>query len=365
MALVMPHKERLQRLQQELRERRVEAMLVTHLPNIRYLIGFTGTAGLLLVSVSECVFITDGRYDAQAHEEVKGAKVRIAPRRKSYFDVAVKLLKQSGAKAIGIESERLSVAQFDRLKEMLNGVRIRRLDGIVEEMRSVKDEAELKLMGEAIKVADAAYDFAISLIRPGITEREVALKIEQFIKSSGADGIAFDIIVASGYRSAMAHGVASNKAIERGDVVVLDFGAVCGGYHSDLTRTVAVGKADGRLRSIYSAVYEAQLSAIEGIQPGKTMKQIEALARKTLRRHGYERHFKHGIGHGVGLEIHELPSPKQSDGGLLQDGCVVTVEPGVYIEGVGGVRIEDMVLVKHGDCKVLTSAHKPNKLLVL
>lgn len=365
MSIRMPHEERLKGLQGELSAMRIDALLITHIPNIRYLVGFTGSSGILLVGHDECVFITDGRYDAQAHEEVSGAKVKIAPRRKSYFDVAADLLRRWGINVIGIEAERISVAQFERLKESLRKVKVRKLNGIVERMRSVKDEFELQLIRKAAKVADDAYEHALSLIRPGVKEREIALELERFIKSSGAEDISFGIIVASGYRSAMAHGIASDKAIERGDVVVLDFGAVCDGYHSDLTRTVAVGKADGKSRSIYSAVYEAQLAAIECVRSGKTMKQVEMVARKALRTSGYERYFKHGIGHGVGLEIHELPSPKQSDGGLMKAGCVVTIEPGIYVEGVCGVRIEDMVLVKQDGYEVLTSAQKQSELLVL
>ncbi|MCX7777176.1 MAG: Xaa-Pro peptidase family protein [Armatimonadota bacterium] len=365
MSALLPYEERLKKLQGELRAARIDAMLITYMPNIRYLVGFTGTSGILLVGTGECVFITDGRYDAQAHKEVKGAKVSIAPRRKSYFDVAANLLKRWGISSIGIESERMSVAQFERLKGLLYKVRVRKLDGVVERMRSVKDEVELQLIRRAAGVADAAYEYALSLIRPGVKEREVALELERFIKLSGAEDVSFDIIVASGYRSAMAHGVASDKVIEYGDVVVLDFGAVCDGYHSDLTRTVAIGKADRRGRSIYAAVYEAQIAAIEAVCSGRTMKQVEAAARKKLRLSGYERQFKHGIGHGVGLEIHELPSPKQSDGGLMQAGCVVTIEPGVYIEGFCGARIEDMVLVKQDGYELLTAAQKTSELLVL
>lgn len=365
MTIRMPYEERLKKLQDKFQQMRIDALLITHMPNIRYLVGFTGTSGILLVGRSECVFITDGRYDAQAHEEVKGAKVKIAPRRKSYFDVAASLLRRWGIGAIGIEAERISVAQFERLKGLLHKVKVRKLDGIVERMRSIKDEAELQFLRKAAGVADAAYEHALSVIRPGVKERDVALELERFIKSSGAEDISFDIIVASGYRSAMAHGIASDKVIERGDLVVLDFGAVCDGYHSDLTRTVAVGRADKMGRSIYSAVLRAQLAAIEEVRSGKTMKQVEAVARRELRSSGYERHFKHGIGHGVGLEIHELPSPKQSGGGLMEAGCVVTIEPGVYIEGVCGVRIEDMVLVKQDGCEVLTSAQKESELPVL
>jgi Xaa-Pro aminopeptidase len=357
------YEKRLDSLREAMREAGVDGMLVTHAPNIRYLIG-TRASGVLLVCHDESVFITDGRYDAQAHEEVKVAKVRITPRRKGYIEVAAKLLNRYGVRRLGIEAERMSVAQFDKLCDLIRGIKVHKLTSVVEQMRAVKDDEEIELLRKASAIASDALEYALSLIRPGVRERDVAIEVERFIKSSGAEDVAFKLIIASGYRSAMAHGEASEKTIEAGELVVIDLGAVFSGYHSDITRTVAVGKANKRQRDAYSAVLEAQLTAIEGVKPNRTMKQIESLARRKLRARGVERYFKHGIGHGVGLEIHELPSPK-GKGGQLCAGCVITVEPGIYFEGFGGVRIEDMVLVKQDGHEVLTRAQKPKELPVL
>ncbi|MFA4016645.1 MAG: hypothetical protein RUDDFDWM_001755 [Candidatus Fervidibacterota bacterium] len=360
----MVYERRLSRLREAMHEAGVDGMLITHAPNIRYLIA-TRASGVLFVCHDESVFITDGRYDAQAHEEVKVAKVRITPRRKGYFDVAARLLNKYGVRNLGVEAEHLSVAQFDRLCNLTRGIKLHKLSGVVEQMRAVKDDDEIELLRKASAIASDALEYALSLIRPGIRERDVAIEVERFIKSNDAEDVAFKLIVASGYRSAMAHGEASEKTIEAGELVVIDLGAVFSGYHSDITRTVAVGRANKKQRDAYAAVLEAQLTAIEGVKPNRTMKQIESLARRKLRVKGVERYFKHGIGHGVGLEIHELPSPKEKDGGLLRSGCVITVEPGIYFEGFGGVRIEDMVLVKQDGHEVLTRAQKPEELPVL
>jgi Xaa-Pro aminopeptidase len=356
---------RQKKLREYLATTRFDALLVSHLPNIRYLCGFTGSAGLLLIEEAGSVFFTDVRYDTQSRDEVKGAKVIIAP--KAVWNALVEWMKgrrkRSRGWTIGIEAEHLTVAEKKRLTDLLpSGQRLRNASTLVERMRMVKDEDELGLIRSAVRVGATLFERALEVLKPGVKEAEVAAEMEYAARRAGAEEMSFPTIIASGARSALPHGRATEQAIGAGGFVVCDFGVILAGYCSDQTRTVWVGAASGatgeEARDAYEAVREAQQAAIAAVRPGIRVAEVDLAARKVLRKTGLERYFTHSTGHGVGLEIHEAPRVAAGQRALLQAGMVITIEPGVYFPGKWGVRIEDMVAVTEGGCEVLTPTSK-------
>ncbi len=340
---------------------RIDALLISHLPNIRYLCGFTGSAGLLLEDDTQSFFFTDVRYDTQSREEVKGAKVVIAS--KAVFSALAESLgrrtKRRKGWAIAIESEHLTVAEKKKLGEALPaGFRLRDATAIVEAARMVKDDDELVLIRAAVQLGATLFDRVLEVLKPGIKESEVAAEMEYAARRAGAEEMSFPTIVASGARSALPHGRASSQVIAPNGFVVCDFGVILGGYCSDQTRTVWVGKPDKEARFAYDAVREAQEAAIAAVRPGATVGEVDAAARKVLRKVGLARYFTHSTGHGVGLEIHEAPRVAAGQTEVLRPGMVITIEPGVYFPGKWGIRIEDMVTVNEGGCEVLTPTRK-------
>jgi len=357
----MDHKGRQKKLRTALQSSRLELLLITHLPNIRYLCGFTGSAGALVMTPAKSVFFTDGRYTEQARAEVQGSRVVIA--RKSPIVAAGEWLSTHGKKrrpqTIGIEGEDLSVAERTRLAHSLGrGFRLREAPPLVEKARVVKDEDEINRLRAAVILGASLFDCALKTIRPGVKETEVAAEMEYAARRAGADGMSFETIIASGPRSALPHGRASQAAIPAEGFVVCDFGVILAGYCSDMTRTVFVGQPSDRARRMYEAVREAQQVAIEVVRPGASVSEVDAAARKLLHKNGLGRYFTHSTGHGVGLEIHEAPRLAAGQTDVLRPGMVVTIEPGVYLPGIGGVRVEDMVLVTEGGCTVLTPTGK-------
>ena len=349
------------RLREHLATTRFDGLLVSHLPNIRYLCGFSGSAGLLLVEQTGSVFFTDVRYDTQVHEEVKGAKVVIV--RKAALaalgDFLAKRHKRKRAQIIGIESEHFTVSEKKRLSELTpSGVRLKDAPSIVERFRMVKDEDELAKTRTAVALGAKIFERGLNVLRAGVKEVEVAAEMELAARRGGADGMSFDTIIASGKRSALPHGRASSQPIRPGAFVVCDFGVILSGYCSDQTRTVWVGSVPKDARGSYEAVREAQQAAIEAVRPGIAVGEVDAAARKILKKAGLGRYFTHSTGHGVGLEIHESPRVAGGQREVLQAGMVITIEPGVYFPGKWGVRIEDMVAVTGGGCEVLTPTSK-------
>jgi Xaa-Pro aminopeptidase len=361
------------RLREQLESAGLDALLVSHLPNIRYLCGFTGSAGLLLAEQAGSLFITDVRYDTQGREEVKGAKVVIA--RKALFGTLAERIADRRGKSrskapttIGIEAEHLTVAERKRLADLLPaGVGLRNALALVERARMVKDEDELGLIRAAVRLGATLFDRALEVLRPGVKEAEVSAEMEYAARRAGAEGMSFPTIIASGARSALPHGRATSQAIASGGFVVCDFGVILAGYCSDQTRTVWVGRASGAddsgadgkaARRAYESVREAQEAAIAAVRPGVSAGEVDAAARKVLRKAGLGRYFTHSTGHGVGLEIHEAPRIAAGQEELLRPGMVITIEPGVYFPGKWGVRIEDMVAVNEGGCEVLTPTGK-------
>jgi Xaa-Pro aminopeptidase len=352
---------RQRKLREHLATTRFDALLISHLPNIRYLCGFTGSAGLLLVEEADSVFFTDVRYDTQAHDEVKGAKVVIA--RKAVLPALGEFLgrrrKRARGWTIGLEAEHFTIADKNRLTEVRPaGVRLKDAPSVVERARMVKDADELQRIRAAVALGAKLFDRALEVLRPGVKETEVAAEMELAARRGGAEEMSFPTIIASGARSALPHGRASNQPIARGGFVVCDFGVILSGYCSDQTRTVWVGPVSEDARRPYEAVREAQQAAINAVRPGIPVGEVDAAARKVLRKAGLGRYFTHSTGHGVGLEIHESPRVADGQREILQPGMVITIEPGVYFPGKWGVRIEDMVAVTAGGCEVMTPTGK-------
>jgi len=352
----------------------VDTLLVTHLPNIQYLTGFAGTAGALVLSHDDCVLIVDSRYVTAARDLAAGlpdALLSVRPVAHSYDETVRDVIAATAAAPVGFEAAHLTVARFNALRALLspdpaaestgqvdrNG-RLVPTEGVVERVRMVKDDGEIAVFREAaLRLSEIARRLP-ELARPGQTEREVAHAIEDAMRRSGFSRPAFDTIVASGRNSALPHASPTDRVIQSGDPTVLDFGGVYGGYCVDLTRTVQLGGFSAEIAPIFAAVAEAQRAAIDMVGPGRRPSEVDAAARSVLERHGLGEAFGHGTGHGLGLEIHEAPRvgrpmPGQPDE-PLEPGVVITIEPGAYVPGLGGVRIEDDVLVTTDGCEVLT-----------
>jgi Xaa-Pro aminopeptidase len=340
---------------------RFDALLISHLPNIRYLCGFTGSAGLLLLEQAGNTFFTDVRYDTQAHEEVKGAEVVVA--NKSPLDSAAGWIAARRGKVrhwtIGVEASHITVADKKRFNDGLpTRVRAKDAPPFVERARMLKDDDELDCIRAAVKLGASLFDHALKVLRPGVKETEVAAEMEYAARRAGAEQMAFPTIIASGARSALPHGRASEQPIAGGGFVVCDFGVILAGYCSDQTRTVWVGAPSAEARKAYESVREAQQAAIDAVRPGATVAAVDHAAREVLRKAGLDLYFTHSTGHGVGLEIHEAPRVAGGQKQILHPGMVITIEPGVYFPGQWGVRIEDMVVVTRQGREVLTPTSK-------
>lgn len=346
---------RLKRLRALLAEHEIDAFVTSSPANRLYLTGFTGSAGTVVVGREEAYFLTDFRYVEQAKAQAPAfTLVRYDDPVESLGEV----LSDMGAKRVAYESEHLSVASFQRMQEKIKDVTWKPVRRWVERLRAVKEPAELEAIQRAVDLADRAFDYIIQRLK-GRTEREVALDLEFFMRKEGAWKLAFDSIIASGPNGALPHARPSDRVIEEGDLVTLDFGCVLDGYCSDMTRTVAVGKSDERQREIYRLVLEAQETGVAAVRPGKTGKEVDAEARRVIADAGYGDYFGHGLGHGVGIEVHEAPPVLSKRGeDPLEAGMVTSVEPGIYIPGWGGIRIEDLVVVTDDGCRVLTRSPK-------
>lgn len=354
----MNYKGRIKRLQQSLAAHKLDSLLIGHPPNVRYLCGFTGSAGALLIAPRRSIFFTDGRYVAQAKEEVQGARVVIA-QKPPLAAAAESLAKTSAPATIGIEADHLTVAERARLARLLpQGFRLKPAPSLAEQERVVKDADEVELLRSAVLLGSSLFDVALKSIRPGVREIEVAAEMEYAARRAGADAMSFETIIASGERSALPHGRASDAKIPASGFVVCDFGVILTGYCSDMTRTVYVGRPPEEARRLYEAVKSAQQAAVESVRPGVGVGDVDEAARNVLQENGLGRYFTHSTGHGVGLEIHESPRVAAGQKDILRPGMVITVEPGVYVPGRWGVRIEDMVAVTENGCEVLTPTTK-------
>jgi Xaa-Pro aminopeptidase len=359
----MEHLRRQATLQQSLSALRLDTLLITHPPNIRYLCGFTGSSGALLLTEKKAVFITDGRYTEQARFEVRTAKIVIG--RQGALAATAAWLSghqkkgRRGAAKVGIEGEHMTVAARSRLAAILPpGFRLRETPNLVERARMVKDEDEIGCIRSAVILGASLFDRALETIRPGVPETGVAAAMEFAARKSGAEAMSFETIIASGERSALPHGRASQAVIPAQGFVVCDFGVILSGYCSDMTRTVYMGRPSAEARGFYDAVKQAQQAALDAVRPGIKVSEIDRAARKSLQKSGLAKYFTHSTGHGVGLEIHEAPRLGVEQTEILQPGMVITIEPGAYVPGKWGVRIEDMVVVTERGCEVLTPTSK-------
>jgi Xaa-Pro aminopeptidase len=324
----------------------LDALYITRPENVRYLTGFPHPEDAQVLITPEGAFLlTDPRYPEAERESRIPARVLKREEREALF--------QDLRGRVGFEAEHLPYAALERLRELSPAEWVP-TKGVIERLRLKKSPEEVARIRQAQALAERALERALTLLRPGVEEREVALEIEFFLRKEGAEGVAFPPIVASGARGALPHAGASEKRLEPGELITLDLGAKVAGYHSDMTRTVALGKPSPEMRRVYEAVQEALEVALQGLKPGRTGKEVDALAREALGRHGLDRYFVHSLGHGVGLAVHEGPGLSPYTEEVLEPGMVVTVEPGVYLPGVGGVRIEELVLITEDGIELLS-----------
>ncbi|NIM06261.1 MAG: M24 family metallopeptidase [Armatimonadetes bacterium] len=355
---------RLARLREILSASGLQALLVSDQHNIRYLSGFRGSSGALLITAEEQILFSDFRYRLQAAEQALIFHFQEVKR--DPLPSIGEYVREKGLKTAGFEAHALTVEQLSSLRRASRGVGWRRAKQVVETLRQVKHSQEIAEIARAAKITDDTLEHILSSLAPGRTEHEIALEGTIFMMKHGAKASAFDVIVASGPRAALPHAESSNRTLERGDLVILDLGArLPSGYCSDLTRTVAVGRAQDWQRELYSLVYEAQAKALDGLRAGVRARKIDAAARGHITAAGHGGEFGHGLGHGVGLDVHEAPRLAEAEKTMLRAGMVVTVEPGVYLSERGGVRIEDLVVIGQGGCKILSHAPKPAELPVL
>ena len=349
-------KQRIDKLRSTLHDN--ESALISSYPNIFYYSGFTSGDAYLLISHDRQLLITDSRYTIQAHEQAPDFEVVDIT---TGFDEIFKMIHTS---YIGYEENVMSVKQYRSLRNKTGDRQeLVEMSKQINWLRRIKDEDEIKTIAAAEEIGDMAFSYILDELHVGMSERKVALMLESFMKEQGASALSFDTIAASGKRSAMPHGMASEKLIEKGDFLTLDFGCIYKGYCSDMTRTVVFGNPDEKQKEIYDTVLNAQKAALEIIRPGIKCSEVDAAARKVIHDAGYGRNFGHGLGHSVGIEIHEMPSfsPKCED--IVEKGHVITVEPGIYVENFGGVRIEDLVAVTDDGINDLT--HSPKELIII
>jgi Xaa-Pro aminopeptidase len=340
-----------------MQERRLPFFLVTHLTNIAYLTAFHGTASVALFNSRDGILWVDPRYTLQAQEEARG--VEVMEERKGLHKAVAAWLKAHRVRRLGYEEAHLTCADFSRLrKEAGQQIRFFPQTGLVEQLRAVKDEEEVAKIRHAGRISAEVFEKVLEIVRPGVSECELAAEIEYLMRKKGAEGAAFETIVASGANAALPHARPSRKLLRENELVIFDLGAILAHYVADMTRTVYLGQPSRRVRSLFNAVVEAQEKAARSALPGFRAGDVDAVARRSLAERGLARFFTHSTGHGVGMETHEMPRLARGEKARLQSGNTVTVEPGVYLEGWGGIRIEDTILVGPGGPEVLTPAPK-------
>lgn len=347
--------ERLKNIQEVVRSKGLDALLVSKPENRFYLSGFTGSSGFLVISADEAYLVTDFRYVEQAQQQVECFEV--IKHETPVFKTINNLLKQLDIANLGFEANHLTFEQYTSFNENLECSLIPEKN-IVEELRKVKSAEEVEKIKKAVEISEKAFESILAKIKPGVAEKELALELEFSMKKMGAESLSFDIIVASGKRSSLPHGRAADKKIEEGDLITFDFGCKYDGYCSDMTRTVVLGKPSEEQENIYYTVLSAQQKALQYIKAGMKAAEIDSIAREVITCAGYGDYFGHGLGHGVGLEIHEAPRLSKEGDETLQPGMVVTIEPGIYIPDFGGVRIEDLVVITENGCNNLNTFTK-------
>jgi Xaa-Pro aminopeptidase len=339
-----------------LKKNSIDTLIVTEINHVHYLSGFTGSNGIVVLAPPKAYFLTDFRYGVQAQKEVKDCAIVTASRQ--LVTELPKLPVFAKSTRTGIEGDFISLSMYNKLKELLPDAIFKPLSGLVESLSVVKDGDEIGRIRKAVRIADKAFGEILGMLKPGVKEKDIALEIEYKMRAHGAENASFETIVASGQRSAMPHGRASDKKIRKGEFVTIDFGCLYHGYASDITRTVVLGKASERQKKIYETVLIAQKAACKAVKPGMACSRLDGVARDIIMKAGYGDNFGHGLGHGIGLLVHDKPvlSPQSND--VLEPGMVITVEPGIYISNWGGVRIEDDVLVTANGGQILSKSPK-------
>lgn len=348
----------LQRLDEILNK--TEVIVLTSPHNMRYFSGFSGGEGAALISRESKLLFTDSRYTEQAQSEAKGFEVRET---NNYLNSVCEEVKGCGLSRLGFEDAFMTAAEYTGLCECLKEFNLQPVSKELSTLRMVKTEDELEIMRRAENIADRAFRHVLQFVKPGVSERDIALEIEYFMRKMGSDGTSFDTIAVSGKKSSLPHGKPDGKLIEMGDFVTMDFGCVLNGYCSDMTRTVVVGKASEEQKKIYNTVKKAQQTGLETIREGISGKDADCAARAVIENAGYGKYFGHSLGHGVGLLVHELPNLSPRSDIILRENMVVSCEPGIYIPDFGGVRIEDMVCVKKNGIENFT--HETKDLIEL
>ena len=347
---------RLKALRQKLKDKGMDGALITKRENYIYLSGFTGTFAYLVITQDDAILITDFRYGEQA--TAQAPLYEVVEYKGSVLVTLSETIRSKEIKSLGFEDNFITYKRYDEISSKINIKKLLPLSDMVEILRMIKDEDELSIIRKAVEMADNAFSHVLKYIKPGVKEIEVAAELEYYMKKQGAKGPSFDTIAASGIRSSLPHGVATDKTIEMGDALTLDFGCIYNDYCSDMTRTVFVGEPQEELKKIYDIVLKAQLTSLEGAKRGCTGKEIDLIARDIISQNGYEKNFGHGLGHGVGIDVHEEPRLSPQGSIKMDNGMVVTVEPGIYVNGLGGVRIEDMIVINDDKPMVLTSSTK-------
>jgi Xaa-Pro aminopeptidase len=356
----MQYINRISRIRSKLAHLEIEAFLFFDMKNIRYLTGFSGSEGTLLVGKNKFLLMVDGRYVTQAKGEVKKANI---VEYNDKMEGIVREVTESGSQKVGFESGAISFDSYLSLRDKLEKVELRPISKEISSIRAVKDENEIESIQKAVEISSQALISTLDLVKPGTRERDIALELEYRMRGEGAEKVSFETIVASGENTALPHATAGYRKFKHGDFIVIDYGAVYDGYNSDETCTFIIGSVTDRQKEIYGIVKDAHDKAVDSVRAGVSCKEVDRIARSHIEDAGLGRYFSHGTGHGVGLDVHEAPRLFTKAEGYLEEGMVITIEPGVYIPDQWGVRIEDMVLVKEDGCEVLTKIPKDLRIL--
>ncbi|MGA2669443.1 MAG: Xaa-Pro peptidase family protein [Ignavibacteria bacterium] len=352
--------DRIEKLTRMLDSQSLDAFYITHLPNIRYLTKFSGSSGLVILTRTNKYFITDFRYKEQSAMEVKGFDIIINYDNKEEVKA---IFKKDNLRSVGFEASHLSYSALENNKKNFDGVKFVPLTDEIEKLTVQKTPEEIESVRKAIEITDLAFSKVLEIIKPGVKELDISAEITYMHKKFGALKDSFEPIIASGWRGALPHGIASDKIIKEGEMVTLDIGCQYNGFSSDMTRTVSVGKPSDEMKKIYDIVFDSQQMGIEKAKAGITSKQLDSVSRNYINSKGYSENFGHGLGHGLGIEVHEMPGLNQRTEVPLLENSIVTIEPGIYIDNIGGVRIEDDVLLNDKGCEVLNKS--PKDLIIL
>ena len=349
-------KKRFNNILEKLSNEGFNGMYITNLTNIRYLTGFTGSAGILLIINEQSFFLTDGRYIKQASEQVKNANITIIEQ--DYLSEIKNLNVLKNKDKVAFEANHMSVISYNLLVKYFETINWIATDLIIENIAAIKDQYEIDSLKTAVEITDSVFTEILKHIKPGANEKLISAKISYLFKTIGAEGDSYESIIASGPRSALPHARPTDREFKKGDFIVMDFGALYNGYHADMTRTVLIGKPNSKHKEIYDIVLESQLSGISCAKSGTKCSEVDKACRSVITSNGYGDFFNHSTGHGIGLEVHTLPRVHKSNNELLKVNNVITIEPGIYLPDWGGVRIEDDCLIRKNDCLPLNKSTK-------